>query len=229
MSSIKVPSWLELISSPSKKKTAQKSGSLQEIFWKEQALRFGYDTRAIMDDNRLENPWQSFLFEKTLEYSLKGVNWKFDFLKKNEQAFWTTNGHLIEKLEIESTSLTEQDIAAILQILPHVKMVSFIKCELLFNTNSNLLLASLEQLKLLESFTIKDVHTLRGNFLKHLPLNLTHIQILRCRSFSDDFFSDLDELSNLANLEIRYCPNLRSNHLECIPSRSFISRPYWIF
>src|SRR5262245_54492467 len=80
-----------------------------ENFFKEQALRFGYDTREIKLQAILSKPWQSFFFEKSLEYTLKSVSCKTNALSLFEKIYWKRQCRHVEAITLSGHAMTLKD------------------------------------------------------------------------------------------------------------------------
>ncbi|MBS0635396.1 MAG: hypothetical protein JSR37_08045 [Verrucomicrobia bacterium] len=202
MAYIKVPSWLELV------KLGVVSGSFgffqpfsEQTFWKEQALRFGFDIREAFDV-----PWQNFFYEKFFQFTLKRVDNNLLNLKSWEQNFWKRNGRFVQKLDL--TSITQQDLELLLEWFPNLKHLILKRC------NANLK-ANLSSLHTLE---IHDVHLVSDKSFQIIPEKLHALVINAAKSISTEFFDQLHEHRHIKSLALQNCTSLELHQLTKLPT-----------
>lgn len=190
MAYVKLPSWLELFSN-------SKIHTTEDAFWKEQTLRFGFESSTT-------EPWKNYFFARLFEYSLKKVDWEVAKLKASEKKFWLEHGQHIERLEIVSSSIRPEDFVTVVRWLPNLKMLHLAKCnQLLHHTGE--LLTTLDTLHTLE---LRDIHMVSKKVLEYFPDSIKTLVFKQCRSICPEFFEKLPSLQQLHSLLIQHCPTL---------------------
>lgn len=223
MAFIKVPSWFDVLHLGLRQSLLKKALVAQEAqeqsFWKEQALRFGFDIRAAKmqnGHNLLDSPWQSFFFEKFFQYTLRRIGNSLQNLKNWEKSFWKRNGRFVERLEL--SSISSQDLKTIIRWFPNLKWLTLNKCHSLLQANASVDNSiDLSQLKKLTTLQISDAHFLSAKAFHSIPEDIQTLIIDSARGFGSDFFEKLAKLDRLNSLIIRNCQGLQLHFLRNLP------------
>ncbi|MBS0656224.1 MAG: hypothetical protein JSR46_10635 [Verrucomicrobia bacterium] len=217
MSHIKIPSWLELL--PFIEPEAKKPDTDQHTFWKEQALRFGFDTRTMQQSTApIDNRWKSFFFEKLFVYTLKKANWNLSNLKAWEKNFWKQNGTYIETLELHAPPLTMCVLETILQWLSNLKVLELRKCNLLMQEATTTGISP-PVLQKLHTVRMHDLHIVSAKALTFIPDQINTIHLEHCRSLCSEFMHRLSTLKQLSSLTLKSCPTVEQCAIGRLPSQ----------
>ncbi len=210
MSYIKVPSWLELV----KLKWAFSQfdifkSSNEQLFWKEQSLRFGFDIREALHDVS----WQSFFYEKFFKYTLKRIDNNLENLKSWEQNFWKRNGHYVKKLEL--TPMSTQDIELMMSWFPTLEHLTLKRCNTLLQAS----VPTFTSLANLHTLEIIDAHLVSEKTFYNIPESTQTIIINSAKSITGEFFEHLALLKQLTSLSLQNCHSLELNHICRLPPK----------
>lgn len=210
MSYLKVPSWLELVKLGVALRRSSSylpcKPSPETLFWKEQALRFGFDIRESCTINTDAN-WQSFFYAKFFQYTLKRIDNNLQNLKKCERNFWKRNGIYVERLEL--SSMSQQDMELITNWFPNLKTLVLTKCNALLQASSTIL----QRLAFLETVEIHDVHLLSEKANSCIPPSIKKLVIHSARGITNEFFEGLASCLEIVAFECVNCPTLQPNQL----------------
>ncbi len=217
MSYIKVPSWIEVIKLGcllGRLGLSKTDKSLHEqSFWKEQALRFGFDIREALGLQSPDSRWKSFFYEKFFQYTLKRVDNNLQNLKQSEKNFWKRNGRFIEKLKL--TSMNKHDLELMLSWFPNLRHLTLKQCNTLLQGSSSILTG----IKKLHTLEIHNTHILTEKAFLNIPATIQKLIIKSAKSITNEFFNELHNVKQLYSLALQNCHSLQLHQLLKLPDQ----------
>jgi len=184
-----------------------------ESYFKEKALRFGYDIRQVKLHQALSKPWKSFFYEKSLEYTLKGVSCKTSTLSLFEKFYWKKHCRHVESITLSGHTMSMYDASTLFSWLENLKILELYQTNGLVQVHDE----ALSPPKTLDTVSFKDLHLLDEHAHRFIPDTVRSIHIDQCRSVTLGFFEGLKRLKNLESFTFTRSKSLQAAMLQMLP------------